>query len=201
MPNWCMGVMEITGEKQNVINFMKNGLRPVTYMGDTALVQIIETDTSIELKRPKNTSSFYVEGSHRNFVDESTIRMELKGDDEIHELKLVGYMGAWSIESDALVEISGAYGIRMEIEADEPGMCFTQHIIVNNGELELDESGDYVDEYDDEYDDEDDSEDDEEIEAEDEDYDEIEAGYDDESDIDYEYVNGPQVGVKIENPF
>ncbi|MCK1211126.1 hypothetical protein MXZ81_05935 [Streptococcus uberis] len=44
MPNWCEGVIKIRGNKQQIINYLKDLLEPVNFFGEELKVKVTEND-------------------------------------------------------------------------------------------------------------------------------------------------------------
>lgn len=126
MPNWCEGTLKIRGEKEDVINFLKNGITPIGLMGDTAEPEIEETEYHTMVKTEKG--GFYLEGTRRGFIEESSIWYEYDRD-----VLAVEYKQAWGLDPEQLRAISEKFNIDLKIYAFEKGMEFNEHVEIHKG--------------------------------------------------------------------
>lgn len=129
--------MKVRGTSEDIVHFLKTALTPVPFTGDPMEAIIKEGNGYIELRGPDKTFAFYVEDTRRNFVRTKIIEWyELNlPKDQKQILLLEDYEGAWSIEADALVELSKKYNLDFKIYAFEGAMEFNQDIEIINGEI------------------------------------------------------------------
>lgn len=140
MPNWCVGTMKVRGTKENLVNFLKKGFSPVTWLGSAVPVEVNEDKYSVSLKCLDKAHGFHVKGTHRNFVETNCIEFEFWDEDkETHVMLIENYKAAWGIEANALALLSKTYDIDFKIYAFERGMEFNQDIEVVKGEIVKDD--------------------------------------------------------------
>lgn len=70
MPNWCCGILKIRGTKQDVVNFLTNGLIAINYEGNDVkkFKFYIDKYGNITYTSSKDLSCLYIEGIRRGFV-------------------------------------------------------------------------------------------------------------------------------------
>ncbi len=143
MPNWCKGVLKVRGTKENIVNFLQNGLQSVNFLGDNTGNHTVEIeDDEIEIKDVKG--DFWIKNTHRNFIERtreySSIYLSLrKYSDDTFVCAIDGFKSAWGIDAKDLAIISKEYGIDFKIYAFEMGMEFNQDIEIVAGEIVKDE--------------------------------------------------------------
>ncbi|XKH51341.1 hypothetical protein LG275_03850 [Chryseomicrobium palamuruense] len=145
MPNWCEGVLKVRGTKEDIINFLKNGLEPINPAKQIALItgkEYKEIEVKAELDDYEFTleasNGFYLKNSSRAFVETRCIEFYF-GDDkeesESHTLSIPNFKQAWGIEAKTLAEHSKVYNLDFKIFAFECGMEFNQDIEIHKGEI------------------------------------------------------------------
>lgn len=125
MPNWCEGKLKIRGKREDLINFIKNGLQPLY-------------NSNINEKRNDNSIWLYcygtchIKNTYRGFIDSLDIEFE-KDDNTKPIIIILNARFAWAIQAEQLLEICKNYNVDMNIYAYERGMEFNLHIeIVDN---------------------------------------------------------------------
>jgi hypothetical protein len=135
MPNWAAGTLKIRGTKENIIRFLTEGVHPVTYIGNGIEREIKQDEYSFEVSS-LGGSSFYINGTVRNFIEGESITFYF--DDEEEEtciLVLDGFKAAWSLEAGPLLDISKEYQLDFRVYVFERGQEFNQEIEIHKGEL------------------------------------------------------------------
>lgn len=132
MPNWCEGTLKVRGSKDDIINFLKNGIKSVGFLGDTEEPEIEESEYYLRVKTSKD--NFYLNGTRRGFIEENEIWFEYE-----REILALEYQQAWGIQANELAAISRQYNIDFKIYAYERGMEFNQDIEIHKGEIVKDE--------------------------------------------------------------
>lgn len=132
MPNWCEGTLKVRGNKDDIINFLKNAIKSVGFFGDKDEPEIEENEDYLLVKTSKD--NFYLNGTRRGFIEENTIWFEYE-----REILALEYRQAWGISASELAEISKQYNIDIKIYAYECGMEFNQDIEIHKGEIIRDE--------------------------------------------------------------
>jgi hypothetical protein len=136
MPNWCVGTLKVRGSKENIINFLKNGFTPVTWMGTDIPMKVVEEEYSFTISCDDKFHGFHVKGTHRNFIESKEIEFEhWDEDNETHVLILEDYKAAWGIEAEPLAELSKEYQLDFRLYAFERGMEFNQEIEIHKGKI------------------------------------------------------------------
>ena len=144
MPNWSEGVLKIRGAKEDIENFIRNGIDYTDYNyklenGELKAIpkprecpiEIDEDEISI-----KNTMDLWVKGTRRMFVNSKDIYAYFsKSKDESKFIICIDVRQAWEILSENLQEISKKYKVDFKIFATERGMEFCQDVEVVNGEV------------------------------------------------------------------
>lgn len=141
MPNWCSGVLKVRGTKDNIVNFLKNGLQCVDIIGDDNGKHTVEVDeTYDEITMNDVKGALWIKNTRRNFIENISHYLYLsKYSDDTFVCAIDGFQAAWGIESKDLAEISKEYGIDLKIYAFEQGMQFNQDIEIVAGEVIKDE--------------------------------------------------------------
>lgn len=138
MPNWCEGTLKVRGGKDDLINFLKNGMYPVDFFGNKKEVEIKEDETYLNITA--SVDCFYLEGTRRGFIEENDIWFDYE-----QGILALEYKQAWCIDTGQLAEISKKFNVDLKIYAYERGMSFNQDIeihkgiIVKNNEIKFDD--------------------------------------------------------------
>lgn len=155
MPNWCEGNIRFRGNIDDVIKLLSENILVCRFSDETDENGRITTLTSkpivdvtkdsegdveeIALSTNNSKSWFYINGTHRNFIDEDGCSVDtcdvFKLDDGQYIIIFSGFKAAWSIESAPYVEMSEKYNVDIHIFGWERGMEFDQEIEIINGNL------------------------------------------------------------------
>lgn len=128
MPNWCEGTLKVRGSKEDIINFLKNGIKPMGHFSDSEEAEIKEEEYFMIVRTGK--SGFYLNDSRRGFIEEDEICFDYEQD-----VLALDYKQAWGIDADELANISKSYNVDFKIYAYERGMEFNQNIEIHKGEI------------------------------------------------------------------
>lgn len=142
MPNWIKGDLKVRGAKENIRRFLLEGLKPIPkglFNPEQVETEIV-CDDEWEFSIKSKTSSFYIIGTRRNFIDREKIETYINDwEDEEGVIVLEDYKAAWGIEVESLAEISEKFNIDFKILGFEPGMEFNQDVEIIKGEIIKDE--------------------------------------------------------------
>ena len=145
MPNWCSGNIRLRGTGAAIRDFLKNELIAVGYekclSGKVSEQHLDIRDDGylFILSLPENVQkwtfpSFYIKGTHRNFIDGKTIEIYLDKDENttvcIDDIK-----AAWGFAPGPYIEKARKYGIDIKIVGFEMGMQVKQIIEIVGGTL------------------------------------------------------------------
>lgn len=154
MANWCEGVIKIRGNKQQIINYLKDLLEPVNFLGDELNIEIIENDYDLILvaldeykdadnldvitKRKNIKPEFNhwrLKNTRRAFVEcDKKISFDFWG--EVQEIITVeGFSQAWGIIPENFTELSKKHNVDLHIFGFEKGMEFTQEVEIHSGKI------------------------------------------------------------------
>ena len=132
MPNWCIGTLRVRGTKENLTNFVLEGLSPVTSIGQELEPLKMDDYGCIECER------CWIKGTHRGFVVDSNVYFDVLKDEEETTIALDTEF-AWGISAEELLNSCKKYGVDMRIYAFERGMQFNQIIEIIDGKITKDE--------------------------------------------------------------
>lgn len=136
MPNWCKGVLKVRGTKDNILNFLQNGLQAVDICGDAAGKHTVEVDEYDEITIDNVEGCLWVKNTRRNFIEDICDDLYLSQySSDTFVCAIEGFKAAWGIDAEDLAVISKEYGIDFKIYAFETGMQFNQDIEVIDGEV------------------------------------------------------------------
>ncbi len=136
MPNWCEGVLKVRGAKENIVNFLQNGLEAVDFFGGDAGKHTVEIDKYDDIEIKDVNGWLHVKNTRRNFIDKISHDLSLsKYSDDTFVCAIDNFRAAWGIDAEALAKISKEYGIDLKIYAFEMGMQFNQDIEIVAGEV------------------------------------------------------------------
>ena len=144
MPNWSEGVLKIRGAKEDIENFIRNGIDYNDYHyklenGELTMIpkprecpiEIDEDEISV-----KNTMDLYIKGTRRMFVNSKDIYAYFrKNKDRSKFIICIDVRQAWSILPENLQELSKKWKVDFKIFATEQGMEFCQDVEVVNGKI------------------------------------------------------------------
>lgn len=138
MPNWCIGTLRVRGTKENLTNFVLEGLSPVTDIGQELEPLKMDDYGCIECER------CWIKGTHRGFVVDSNVYFDVLKDEEETTIALDTEF-AWCISAEELLNSCKKYGVDMRIYAFERGMQFNQIIEIIDGKITKDEEVEFDD--------------------------------------------------------
>lgn len=143
MPNWCEGTLKVRGTKEQIEDFVLNGLEWVGFFGDD--LGAVELDEWGGIKSKKASDSLYIKGTRRGFVtDYGYINLDELDEGKMH-IVCMDAKFAWGITANELQEISKRHGVDLKIFGFERGMQFCQDIEIVGGEIVKDEEVKYND--------------------------------------------------------
>ena len=138
MPNWIEGCFRARGKREDINNFLVNGLTPVTFFFFFSPIKkelnedgISYTVTDEDGKEKWYKGSVHIEGAHRQFleVQYGDIYVNEKENGEVqfaHDFK-----GAWGLDTDTFKTIAKKYNIDIKVNGYECGMEYTHIFEVN----------------------------------------------------------------------
>ncbi|GED35010.1 hypothetical protein P9G84_31875 [Brevibacillus centrosporus] len=127
MPNWCNGALKVRGEKEDVLRFLKEGLKPVGYLGETKQPEIEEDECSITIK--SDLHALHINGTRRCFVERTVIEWWYD------QILVLDVECAWAVDVEGLAKVSEKYNLDFKIYAFEKGMEFNQDIEIHRGKV------------------------------------------------------------------
>jgi len=160
MPNYCDFNMRVRGEKENVLKLYHWLSAGYNYGGEEPYCY---NETKSGEKIPCEHHIGY--RVFEVFETEEDVKSEYDGNDFV---SLSGYC-AWSVMSCMFNRGFGTYmgdkdyeksnvskaisiddaskelGLQIEIFSEEPGMCFSEHYFIDNGEIKCEEDTEYTD--------------------------------------------------------
>ena len=145
MPNWAEGTLKIRGTKENIKRFILNGLSPAE-CGSPGTIIVTENEYSLNVNT-SNNSIFYLNGTHRHFINSECIEFDFSSSSPVSTLCLHEFMAAWRVYADDLLEIAKTYEVDLKVYAFECGQGFNQDIEIVGGIIVKDnliEFDDYV---------------------------------------------------------
>ena len=158
MPNWCEGTLRLRGKRKDIVEFLKDNLRAVGHDPESFdsidwPVRVTEEDDGQYITvcgdNEKHSNSYgwiWIKGTHRNFIVENEIYVDMYGDeDKTYTVCIDKFNAAWGIDPEPYISFSKKYGLDIKIFASEQGMQFEQCIEIVNGELVKDKEYRYED--------------------------------------------------------
>ena len=99
MPNWCKGVLKVRGTKDNILNFLKNGLQCVDVIGGTNEKHTVEYDEDYDEITIDNVKGcLWVKNTRRNFIEDISNDLYLsKYSDDTFVCAIDGFQAAWGL--------------------------------------------------------------------------------------------------------
>lgn len=141
MPNWCEGKLKIRGNRENIVRFIEEGLICIENDKETEKLTQIEVfaDGSMNIKINKRSGSevnwLWIKNSQRNFIDLDD-EISIKESREPNKyITILNLRGAWDIDVQALLKLSGKFKLSFKAYCFESGACFNKDIIITNGRL------------------------------------------------------------------
>lgn len=135
MANWCYGNMEISGKKENVLNFLKSELVPVTNYGEHLKINPVITvvDDHIQLiKRTDNEiyHSTWLKDSYKGFLTSSYVNI-LSNDVDDYKVNLHIEFCYFAYREFA-IKPAGEHNVAIDIDVVEENNEFRQIIKIDN---------------------------------------------------------------------
>lgn len=132
MSNWCEGTLKVRGKKNNLENFILNGLKPVNCMGEDQ--NPLKPDKYNEIHFE---GTAWIEGTQRGFVKYMEVYLDEleREENEPNPVICLETKFAWCIYTEQLVEISKKYKVDFKILGFERGMEFNQDIEIVKGQI------------------------------------------------------------------
>lgn len=157
MPNWAEGTLKVRGTKENIVNFLKNGILGYpecsytfekdgvpTAKYDHREVTVTEEEWETDLHCE---GGFYIDKTRRAFIDKECIQFYHDYEADIYKLEILGFKQAWAASPENFIELSKQYELDIKIFTFEMGMEFTQEIEIINGELTKNKEQEKFDDY------------------------------------------------------
>jgi hypothetical protein len=145
MPNWAEGTLKIRGTRENIRNFVLNGLKPLATVAQvfaSVKGEPIPETKGFEVKSDdednlwiESEDGFGIEGATRNFIDSNYIDIYWNSGDE--DIVTFDYKAAWGPDTEALLKLAKKYEIDIRIYVFENGMEY-------NAEFEVSRTGDVI---------------------------------------------------------
>ena len=121
MPNWCEGTFRARGSKEDLINFIRNGVE----------AEFIPMDCDDEFETEK-CGYIWIKDTRRHFLnaeDRQYISLYEK-ENGIYQFAFP-FVAAWAIDTDAIKMIAEKYHIDVRVNGFEMGMQFEQLVEVS----------------------------------------------------------------------
>ena len=148
MPNWCTGNIRLRGKGKEIAEFLKNELVTTGYEKELAgatsekPTKIDDDGYELVIAHDEKTKdwlfrSFYIKGTHRNFIDGNTITAYMDEEDRAEGCTVCidDIKAAWGFEPGPYVAKAQKYGIDIKIIGFERGMEMKQIIEVVDGKI------------------------------------------------------------------
>lgn len=135
MANWCYGTMEVSGKKENVLNFLKTELVPVTNYGEHLTINPVITvaDDHIQLiKRTDNEMhhAIWLKDSYKGFLTSSYVKV-LNNDVDNYKIHLqIEFY--YFVYGEFAIKPAGEHNVAIDIDVVEENNEFRQIINVDN---------------------------------------------------------------------
>ena len=128
MPNWFDGYAEISGSKENLLSFLRNGV----IQDGRYLNPIIEGDVLI-YSEEETPEGMYVIGTDRAFLGINPNRYDLEKNDSNNTYYFIGaWDQAWGVAISPIVEICNRYNISFIIGGVEPLVGFEHYVHISS---------------------------------------------------------------------
>lgn len=150
MPNWCFGCLKARGTKENLINFLDNGISMMKFSAtENSNVVINENFYKLEdqdddyyeiIWQVSDHGWLYIKDTNRAFVDDGCYW---------HPSRLMKFYDncwmlyfpinqAWNYRTEDWEELSEKYNINFRFYGIESGIGFTRDVEIINGHAERD---------------------------------------------------------------
>lgn len=138
MPNWAEGHIKVRGKTEDIKRFLKGNFSaiPTLLFGEDGPIEaprIHEYKVDEGMIVLRSETNFYMEGSHRHFIQKDHLEFYLFEDEE--QIEIPGFSAAWAADEKYFSKISRLYNLKMKIYSWESGMQFNQLIEVDKGEI------------------------------------------------------------------
>lgn len=148
MPNWADGHIKVRGKTEDIKKFLKEGFSaiPTIRFGDDGPIEIPrkhEYKVDKEMVVLRSETNFYMEGSHRHFIQKDHLEFYLFEDEE--QIEIPGFSAAWNAKAEYFQEVSKKYNLAIKIYTWECGGEFNQVIEVKDGEILQDKTEEFED--------------------------------------------------------
>lgn len=155
MPNWAAGDLKIRGKKDDLLNFLQNGLEAQLTPGEqmTALENGIKNpEPTLKIKFEDEGNGiynlfspnyFYIKNTKRAFIQVGGFDVSLGDRDEEQIIVIPEFRQAWSICKEDFKQISDKFNIDIKNYAFEPGGQFNTELEVVKGEVTVYKSYSY----------------------------------------------------------
>lgn len=147
MANWCEGLIKLKGKQADIFNFLVNEIRVYKTVVDKpySYFKYVLDDSAISIDKIYSTiiisKTAHIEGTERNFLEPNNIYID--ADTNGNACIALEFRAAWRVESNPYIDFSKKYHIDIKIDTFEKGMEFSQHILIENGQLISDEEKQY----------------------------------------------------------
>lgn len=142
MPNWCEGFLKIRGDRQNIKNFLLNGLIAYEW-GIRTNFEEIPIKNSVELRCEYDDEIIidinyeaHITGTKRAFAMKDTVCIESY--DNRLPITTIKIKQAWNMKADDFLPLAKQYKVDFRLFGYEKGQEFTRDIIIENGIVKKD---------------------------------------------------------------
>lgn len=149
MPNWAEGHIKIRGKTADIKKFLQQVFSAIptikfSHDGPIEIPREHEYEVDGKMVLLRSETNFYMEGSHRHFIQKDQLEFHLLEDEE--QIEIPGFSAAWSAKPNYFIDISKKYNLAMKIYTWECGGQTNQVIEVDKGEL-LQDKNEQFDDY------------------------------------------------------
>lgn len=148
MPNWIEGVLKVRGTKEDIENFVKDGIDYNDYKyqmskdeDGTPYLKGVPVPREIENKSDeydlfiKGVEDLWIKGTRRMFINAATIEHWWRNDKDKKEILCIDVRQAWGFLAENLKSLSEKYNVDFFVFGTEKGMEFCQFVEVVKGEI------------------------------------------------------------------
>lgn len=136
MTNWVYGTLYVRGSKENMLNFLNNGISHMHGSNEEPKPHlfILNDDGEIDTHDDDKSYSMWIKGSSRHFMNFDILdSFNYDHENNIVELSC-GTEIAWGLEAETFRDISD-FGLFVVTFGDEWGMMFAQSFVYENGKM------------------------------------------------------------------
>ena len=142
MPNWIQGTFRARGSKENIIRFIREGIKPSSWAGkddeiEMELKEYEEDYITAKWTLKSGNETDYPEWLHIDGTERHFLKPDDYGEFDIHQtdsktdfIMVVSFKAAWGINIDQMGEVAKKYEIDIRMNGYERGMEFEQTIEV-----------------------------------------------------------------------